>query len=110
MIFADKEKCNYMIVYIRIFIASYIKENRILYENFIFDDDLDTWCLREVEAVDNECDHVQIIAVANAFNIGVVIENLNSNKVETMMFPEDAKNVFINMLFRPGHYDILYYD
>lgn len=96
-----------MIVYIRIFIASYIKENRILYENFI-DDSLDSWVAREVEAIDNECDHIQIIAVTNAFEVGVIIESLNQNGLETMKFPEDSKNIFIYLLFRPGHYDILY--
>ncbi len=79
----------------------------MLYESFV-DDELDTWCLKEVEAVDNECDQVQILAVVNAFNIGVVIENLNITRVDTMRFPEEMKDIFINMLFRPGHYDILY--
>ncbi len=105
-----------MIVYIRMYIAvriinlikqAYIKENRILYEAFI-EDDLEMWCMREVEAVDNECDHIQILAVVNAFNIGVIIENLNVYNVDTMKFPEEMKNIFIHMLFRPGHYDILY--
>ena len=90
-----------------IIIQAYIKENRILYENFILED-IDSFCLREVEAVDNECDHVQIIAVTNAFNIGVIIENLTNQKIETMKFPEDSSDIFIHMLFRPGHYDILY--
>jgi ubiquitin thioesterase protein OTUB1 len=66
------------------------------------------FCQREVEAVDNECDHIQIIAVTNAFNIGVIIESLNNQKVETIKFPEDGDKIFIHMLFRPGHYDILY--
>jgi hypothetical protein len=48
------------------------------------------------------------MAVVNAFNIGVVIEYLNMDKAESMTFPEDAQNLFIHMLFRPGHYDILY--
>jgi len=109
MLFGDKEKGNYMIVFVRIFIAAYIKENRIMYECFI-DDDLDAWCQREVEAVDNECDQVQILAIVNAFNIGVVIENLSANKVETMQFPEDMKDIFIHMFFRPGHYDLLYFN
>lgn len=89
-------------------VQAYIKENRILYEAFV-DDDLDHWCLKEVEAVDNESDHVQILAVVNAFDIGVVIENLGANKIDTMRFPEEMQNIFIHMLFRPGHYDILYY-
>lgn len=78
-----------------------------MYENFI-DDDIDSFCLREVEAIDHECDHVQINAITSYFNIGVNIENLNPNKVELMSFTNNNDPVFINMLFRPGHYDILY--
>jgi len=48
----------YMIVFVRIFISAYIKENRILYEGFI-EEDLDNFCLKEVEAVDRECDQVK---------------------------------------------------
>ena len=61
-----------------------------------------------MEPIDIECDHVQIIAVTNVFEIGVVIENLGNQKIETIKFPEDSTNIFINLFFRPGHYDILY--
>jgi len=57
-LFQEKEKCMYMIVFVRIFISAYIKENRILYEGFI-EEDLDNFCLKEVEAVDRECDQVK---------------------------------------------------
>ena len=108
-LFNDKEKCNYLIVFVRLFIAAYLKENKLLYESFIFDMPFDTWVNREVEAVDNECDQIQIMAIVNAFNIGVIIENLNQKSLDTMKFPEDGNdNIFINVLFRPGHYDILY--
>ncbi len=108
-----------MIVFIRLFISAYIKENRLLYEGFI-EIDLDYFCQTEVEAIDKECDQVsisylpiliqiQMIAVTNAFDIGVQIESLsNANKLEEWKFPEDYKDCFIQMLFRPGHYDILY--
>ena len=79
----------------------------MLYEAFI-DDNLDNWCAKEVETIDNECDHLQILAIVNAFNIGVVIESLNITRVDTMKFPEEMEDIFIYMLFRPGHYDILY--
>ena len=96
-----------MIVFIRMCIGAYIKQNRILYENFI-EDDIDTFCMREVEAIDHECDHVQINAITSFFKIGVVIENLNQNKVESMSFSDNSDPIFIHMFFRPGHYDILY--
>ena len=57
-----------------------------MYESFI-DEDLERWCQREVEGVDNECDQIQILAVVNAFNIGVIIESLNANRIDTLKFP-----------------------
>ena len=107
-LFNNKEKSNYLIVFVRLFIAAFLKENKILYESFIFDIPFETWVNREVEAVDNECDQIQIMAIVNAFNIGVIIENLNQKSLDTMKFPEDGNNIFIHVLFRPGHYDILY--
>ena len=108
ILFNNKEKSNYLIVFVRLFIAAFLKENKILYESFIFDIPFETWVNREVEAVDNECDQIQIMAIVNAFNIGVIIENLNQKSLDTMKFPEDGNNIFIHVLFRPGHYDILY--
>lgn len=109
LLFSSKEKVNYMIAFVRIFISAYIKENRFLYENFIIDEDLDSWCRREVEPIDIEADNLQIIAVTNCFNVGVIIESLSEKKIETIKLPEEGNmNYFINLFFRPGHYDILY--
>lgn len=107
-LFDNKEKGNYLIVFVRLFIAAYLKENKVLYETFIYEQEFDMWVLKEVEAVDNECDQVQIMAVVNAFDIGVTIEYLNPGSVDTMIFPEGSTSNFITLLYRPGHYDILY--
>jgi ubiquitin thioesterase protein OTUB1 len=108
-LFSDKEKGNYLIVFVRLYIAAYLKENRILYESFIFDEAFDNWIQREVEAIDNECDQIQIMAIVNAFDVCVIIETLTPKSVDTMRFPEDSnKDILFNVLFRPGHYDILY--
>ena len=108
-LFSDKEKGNYLIVFVRLFIAAYLLENRILYQSFIFDEDFETWIHREVEAIDNECDQIQIMGIVNAFNVCVRIETLTPKSVDTMKFPEDSNlDVLFSVLFRPGHYDILY--
>jgi len=108
MLFQDKERCNYLIVFFRMFTAAYIKENRLIYEGFI-EEDLDLFCHTQVVTVDVECDQIQMIAITNAFEYGVIIESIQDKKLETLKFPEESKNnFFINMLFRPGHYDILY--
>ena len=108
-LFADKEAGNYLIYFIRFCIAAYLKENSFLYEVYV-DMPFQNWIANEVEAIDHEADQIQIMACVNYFDIGVKIEYLNPNKTETMKFPEDKpdKDVFIIVLFTPGHYDILY--
>ncbi len=109
-LFKDKEKGNYLIYFMRFCIAAYLKDNRQLYEMYI-EGDFDTWIRKEVEAIDNEADQIQIMACVNYFELGVKIEYLNKYKNEVVKFPEDKKDedIFIEVLFTPGHYDILYH-
>ena len=108
-LFKDKEAGNYLIYFIRFCIAAYLKENSFLYEVYV-DMPFQNWLTNEVEAIDHEADQIQIMACVNYFDIGVKIEYLNSVKNEVMKFPEDKpeKDIFITVLFTPGHYDILY--
>ena len=109
-LFQDKDKGNYLIYFIRFCIAAYLRENRMLYEVYI-EGSFDNWIAKEVEAIDNEADQIQIMACVNYFDIGVKIEYLNKHKNEVVKFPEDKKDedIFIEVLFTPGHYDILYH-
>jgi hypothetical protein len=108
-LFSDKEAGNYLIYFIRFCIAAYLKENSFLYEVYV-DMPFQNWITNEVEAIDHEADQIQIMACVNYFDIGVKIEYLNPNKNEVVKFPEDKqdKDIFIIVLFTPGHYDILY--
>ena len=108
-LFKDKEAGNYLIYFIRYCIAAYLKENSFLYEVYV-DMPFQNWITNEVEAIDHEADQIQIMACVNYFDIGVRIEYLNPNKNEVVKFPEDKpdKDIFITVLFTPGHYDILY--
>ena len=108
-LFKDKEAGNYLIYFIRFCIAAYLKENSFLYEVYV-DMPFQNWITNEVEAIDHEADQIQIMACVNYFDIGVKIEYLNPDKNEVMKFPEDKNenDIFINVLFTPGHYDILY--
>eukprot|EP00997_Jenningsia_sp_PLL12_P006009 NODE_2554_length_903_cov_98.382904_g2099_i0.p6 GENE.NODE_2554_length_903_cov_98.382904_g2099_i0~~NODE_2554_length_903_cov_98.382904_g2099_i0.p6 ORF type:complete len:50 (+),score=1.41 NODE_2554_length_903_cov_98.382904_g2099_i0:590-739(+) len=48
-------------MYARFMTAAYLKENAILYEGFV--GDVAQFCLREVEQIDVECDHPQILGI-----------------------------------------------
>ena len=108
-LFSDKEKGNYLIYFIRFCISAFLKENAFLYEVYV-DGQYGAWISREVEAIDHEADQIQIMACVNYFDIGVRIEYLHPYNNEVMKFPEDKPDdqIFITVLFTPGHYDLLY--
>ena len=108
-LFLDKDKSNYLIYFVRFCIAAHLKENYMLYEVYV-EGPFENWIHSEVEAIDHEADQIQIMACVNYFDIGVVIEYLNPYKNEVVKFPEDKKDedIFITVLFTPGHYEILY--
>ena len=105
----NKEKCNYLVLFIRYCIAEYIRENKLLYEAYI-EGDLENWIIKEVEPIDKEADQVLIMACVNLFDIGVKIEYLNKVRNQVIKYPEGAKDedIFIVFLYSPGHYDLLY--
>ena len=108
-LFSDKENGNYLIYFIRFCISAFLKENSFLYEVYV-DGAFENWVSSEVEAIDHEADQIQIMACVNYFDIGVRIVYLHPNKNEVMKFPEDKPDdqIFITVLFTPGHYDLLY--
>lgn len=59
-----------------------------------------------------ESDHIHVIALTLALNVGVRIQYMDrgtGGQVNTHDFPEE-KTPRIHLLYRPGHYDILYWD
>ena len=57
-----------------------------------------------------ESDHIHIIALTNALNVAVSViflDRTEKDKVTARNFPEDSSPI-IQMLYRPGHYDIIY--
>jgi ubiquitin thioesterase protein OTUB1 len=107
-LFKSEESFNYFNHFIHYCIAAYIKENRILYENYI-SEKFETW-ISKVEEIGLEVGQIEILACANYFDIGIKIEYLYPSKVDVVKYPEDKKgeDIFINLLFRPDHYDLLY--
>ena len=80
---------------------------------------MQSYCSREVEPMGKECEQVHIIAIAELLGVVVAIEYLDGrlpadelsglSKVEcggSLQEVEPSRHV--RLLYRPGHYDILY--
>lgn len=120
---SDKSTFDYYVMYLRFLISSYIRTCGGLFDMYFESDfDLKNFCSREVEPIDAEADQIQIISLFNLFEVPLRIYYLdnNPNEVPTVMsLPDLDKNdpqsvnqtqgqYLIQLLYRPGHYDILY--
>ena len=75
-LFCNHMIANYIIMYARFLTACFLKKNAILYEDFI-GGDMAGWCTREVEQLDVDADHLQIIALSSYFEMGVEINSVD---------------------------------
>ena len=113
-IFRDPEESNYLVLLLRFITSGQIRNNAILYETFIDNQiPVDMFCQIEVEPIDKEADQITIMALLNYLQIAIKIVYLDSSKNKqayTVILPESAKEqqVIGTLLYRPGHYDILY--
>lgn len=106
-----------IVCYLRLLTAAVLKNDSILYEAFIMDDypDLQAFISSQVEPMNVEADQIQIVAMANALKCCIKIANLDHSAVGDTginyheILPRDDTDFFkIYLLFRPGHYDVLY--
>ncbi|KAJ3186551.1 OTU domain, ubiquitin aldehyde binding [Gaertneriomyces sp. JEL0708] len=108
-----------IVCYLRLVTAAYMKQHRDLFEAFILDSfpTLETFIGSQVEPMSIEADQPQIVAMVNGLGITVKIANLDPSPTDTginyhelspMEAVQDADAFQVELLYRPGHYDILY--
>lgn len=120
-IFSDKPYFDFLVMYLRFAISAYIRTSPLFESFFEFQDELNNFCSREVEPIDCEADHIQIMALYNLFNVSLrifYIDNNNKDEPTILSLPECDNNpqvvndsnylYLIQMMYRPGHYDLLY--
>ena len=72
---------------------------------------VDSFCRSEVDPMFKDCDQVQIVALNRIFEVPIDIVYLDQSQGDlvTHSFGEDqAQSLKVTMLYKPGHYDILY--
>jgi len=127
--FNDQATQAYIVTWLRLATSAYLRANADEYFPFLFqyeaDDrivspetgmpDMALFCGQHVEAVAREADHLQIVALTKALDVGLSVANLDQSEgvgggrevhwtvcEGSLDFgPETA------LLLRPGHYDLL---
>ncbi len=106
---SNPDTSNYLLFYLRMLTSAYIKMNAEFFAGFVTADTVEEYCRAEVEHFDHDCDHIQILALTSYMEAGVTIYvPREDGKMETMKFPEGAKEYPVAMLYLPGHYDPIY--
>ncbi|XP_074599449.1 ubiquitin thioesterase otubain-like isoform X2 [Brevipalpus obovatus] len=102
---------DYLVVFMRLLTSGYLQKNEEFYCSFIDGEtSMKNFCSHEVEPMYKESDHIHIIALTSATGVGVRIHYLDrgqGDEVTVHNFPDDC-DPKIHLLYRPGHYDILY--
>ena len=101
-------------MYMRFMTAAYLRQNADMFFPFLEGYmDMPDFCQREVEPMDKESEQMQIMALQQALGVGIHIEEINSSadsNCRVIRIPDTTEEhpFAVRLLFRPGHYDILY--
>lgn len=118
----DPEISNSLVVYFRLVASSYLRSNADQYEPFITissqstfgtlqktNDKMVMYCVNYVEAFGKESEDLCIMALSNALNVQVNITAIDASHPTPQAYTFNQSDaVKIDLLYRPGHYDILY--
>lgn len=102
---------NYLVVYIRLLTSGQLQEKADDYIHFLDGNYLSMkdFCDKEVMPVDREADHLHIMALCSCleFPVKIMYVDRTSGGPTEINFP-DGTAPTVTLLYRPGHYDILY--
>ncbi|OIR58774.1 MAG: ubiquitin thioesterase OTUB1-like protein [Amphiamblys sp. WSBS2006] len=107
----DDEKGNSLVVLMRFLTGSHIKQNAEHYSSFLEGVDTASFVQREVETLGKYADHIQTDALSKCIDSPICVFHASSSSSEPRAIfvgPEKPPEIFL--LYRPGHYDILYKD
>eukprot|EP01096_Ripella_sp_DP13-Kostka_P016344 TRINITY_DN7932_c0_g1_i1.p1 TRINITY_DN7932_c0_g1~~TRINITY_DN7932_c0_g1_i1.p1 ORF type:complete len:267 (+),score=110.98 TRINITY_DN7932_c0_g1_i1:23-802(+) len=111
--FNDREISDYLVCMGRVLISGSLQRNAEFYEPFLADESVSIveFCKREVEPMGTESDTLQITALIDWIRVPIQIAYLDNSPgpINFHVLPEGAASPpLFTLLYRPGHYDILY--
>ncbi|KAI7882106.1 peptidase C65 Otubain-domain-containing protein [Mucor mucedo] len=114
--FQSAESSNAIVMHFRFIASAYLRIHDAEYEPFLIDEmiSIQEFCSMHVEAFGRESDHLQIIALSKALEVPIQVVYLDGGSNDQCavheFWPEeeDKSKTPIKLIYRPGHYDILY--
>eukprot|EP01038_Epipyxis_sp_PR26KG_P012105 gene12105-16202_t len=125
-LFQEDGKSNYYTWFMRLLTAGFMKRDPDRFLPFVEGSfvDIDSFCKSEVEPMNKECEQLQIVAITEYLGVLVDVEYLDGRTftaseglAKVVFLPSsftnekhksDHEQFKVHLLYRPGHYDILY--
>jgi ubiquitin thioesterase protein OTUB1 len=109
----ENDTSDYCTWYLRVLTATYLKSDPQRFLPYLEDyKDIATFCQAQIEPMGKECTMVQVLALAEAIGVNVKIQYLDGREFTDSLtqhsFGLDSSPTQLTLLYRPGHYDILY--
>ena len=122
---SEPSRSHSVVVLLRLVASAFLRTNAEAYEPFLFElssrseeasspPNMTMFCQRQVECLGVESDQIHIVALSNALRLHIVIGYLDQSDspLQLDFEPDDSWKTpamaTIHLLYRPGHYDILY--
>ena len=109
--FRDQGQSDYAVVFLRLLASKQLQKEADFYQHFLADGKtVAEFCATEVEPMYHESDHIHITALTAATGLRVRVMYLDRGEREAAVahdFPEGSEPL-AHLLYRPGHYDVLY--
>lgn len=108
---------EWLVWFCRLLISAHLRTNEDRFMPFLeLGHTMADFCQREVEPMGRECEQLQIIALCEQLGVAVQIEYLDGDefrgKLNSIYINEpengQTRDVTLTLLYRPGHYDLLY--
>ncbi|PKU75085.1 ubiquitin thioesterase otubain-like [Dendrobium catenatum] len=119
----DQFVSDYVVMFFRFVTSGEIRKRAEFFEPFIAgltNTSVDQFCKSSVEPMGEECDHVHIIALSDALGVAIRVVYLDRSSCDKGALAvnhhdfvptasaDESTEPFVTLLYRPGHYDILY--
>ncbi|XP_069772289.1 ubiquitin thioesterase OTUB2-like isoform X1 [Narcine bancroftii] len=109
-VFNDRGASDHLVQYLRLLTSACLQKQSEFFEFFLEGGiSIKDFCAQEVEPMAVESDHIHITALTQALGISIQVEYMDKtdSEINHHIFPEGSKPL-IHLLYKPGHYDILY--
>jgi len=109
--FKDQKLMHSLVIFLRAATIHQIKSNQ-MYQNYLKEgENVESRC-RLIQTMGEEAEHLEINALLSFLDLGCKmyqLDNTNTGEsIQTYTLPEENSIPKVYLLYRPGHYDLLY--